>query len=86
MEELIGIIGFSLGASLGASATRGFGEGARPLVRNVLKLGIRAWDATASAGAAMRNQAAAAADGEAAPSTRGRGGRRGPQKIVIARS
>ena len=86
MEELIGIIGFSLGASLGASATRGLGEGVRPLVRNALKLSIRAWDATASAGAAIRNEAAAATDGEATSGTRGRGGRRGPQKIAIARS
>jgi hypothetical protein len=89
MEELLGILGFSLGASLGVSATRALGDGLRPLVRGVLKVGIRAWDVTANASAAVRGEAAAPADAAAStPASRTRSGRRraGPQKIMIARS
>ena len=54
MEELLGIVGFSLGASLGVSAVRGLGEGSRPVLREVIKAGIRAWDGLAAAGNAAR--------------------------------
>jgi hypothetical protein len=84
MEEVLAIIGFSLGASLGVGATRSLGEGARPAVRNVLKLGIRVWDAAASASSAAREQT-----GETPSPAVSTGGRRRasqPQKIAIARS
>jgi hypothetical protein len=87
MEGLLGFVGFGLGASLGVSATRALGEGVRPLVRGALKVAIRAWDATASASAAVREEVAAADEGTA-PAPRNRAGRRRaePQKIAIARS
>jgi hypothetical protein len=87
MEGLLGFVGFGLGASLGVSATRGFGQGLRPLVRGMLKVGIRVREATASASAAVGEEIAAA-DEEPARAPRTRSGRRraGPQKIAIARS
>ena len=87
MDELIGFVGFSLGASLGVSATRSLGEGVRPFVREALKMGIRLWDATGRASAAVREEVAT---GDAGPRTartgRGRRRRAEPQKIAIARS
>jgi hypothetical protein len=80
MEEVLGFVGFSLGASLSVSVTRSLGEGVRPMVRNVLKAGIRAWDAAAGASAAVREELAAAGD-EAAREAGTK-----PRKIVIARS
>ena len=78
MEELLGIVGFSFGASLGIGAVRSLGTGSRPLLRDLLKAGIRTWDGLASAGASLRAQAAEEA-------TAG-GGRRGrAQKILIAK-
>ena len=87
MEELLGIVGFSLGASLGVSVTRSLGEGVRPFVRSALKAGIRAWDATARATTAVREEVeAAGTDESTAPATRGGRRRAAPQKIAIARS
>lgn len=65
MEEVVGILGFGLGASLGAGVVRAVGGGLRPLLRETLKAGItvgegarsamaRAGDAVASATAEMR--------------------------------
>ena len=87
MEEVLGVVGFSLGASLGVGVTRSLGEGVRPLIRRALKLGIRAWDATASASAGVRKEVAAAAE-ETAPTAPARAGRRRAEsrKIAIARS
>jgi hypothetical protein len=87
MEELLGFVGFSLGASLGVSATRSLGEGARPLVRTLLKVAIRAWDATANASAAVGAESAAVGEEAAVePAGRARRRRAEPQKIAIARS
>jgi hypothetical protein len=85
VEELIGFVGFSLGASLGAGLTRALGEGTRPFAREALKVGIRLWDATGRASAAVRQEAASVEAGTA-PTGRGRRRRAEPQKIAIARS
>ena len=37
MEEIIGVVGFGLGASLGAGAVRLVGRGLRPAVRDVIR-------------------------------------------------
>ena len=87
MEELLGFVGFSLGASLGVSVTRSLGAGTRPLLRTALKVAIRAWDATANASAAVRTESAAVGEGTSAePAGRARRRRAEPQKIAIARS
>jgi hypothetical protein len=87
MEELLGFVGFSLGASLGVSVTRSLGEGTRPLVRNLLKVAIRTWEATANASAAVAAESAAAGEEiTAEPAGRARRRRAEPQKIAIARS
>lgn len=90
MEEIIGFVGFSLGASLTIGAVRKVGEGARPLVREVLKGGIRTWDAVTQAGENARESlthlGADGAEGPAAEGARPRKRRPAePRKIVIAR-
>lgn len=87
MEEVLGVLGFSLGASLGIGAVRSIGQGAEPVLRSVLKVGIRAWDAAAGGTAAMRQEMKSAADearAEAAP--RPRRTRSAAQKIEVART
>ncbi|MBV8718255.1 MAG: hypothetical protein JO020_24995 [Chloroflexi bacterium] len=81
MEEILGILGFSFGASMGIGVVRSVVGGSRPVLRDVLKMGIRAWDGVAGAAAAARDDAAPTAE-PAAP----RAGRRraAPQKILIA--
>jgi hypothetical protein len=87
VEEIIALLGFSFGASLGIGVTRSLGEGARPVVRNVMKLGIRAWDAGAAASAAVREEVARPDGAEPSERTgRTRRGSTGAQQIVIARS
>ena len=87
MEEVLGIVGFSLGASLGVGVTRSLGQGLRPFVRNAMKLGIRVWDATGSASAAVRAEVSRAGDETAAARPRARTrSRNAPRKIAIARS
>jgi hypothetical protein len=81
VEEILGLFGFSIGASLGISAVRSITDGSRPIVREAFKAGIRAWDAVNSATSAAR----AAASSEApAPSRRASRRRAQPEKIVIA--
>lgn len=90
MEEVLGFFGFSLGASIGVSAVRSLSDGVQPLLRNVLKVGIRFWDAAASTAASARQEAtdASPADAEARAEAarRQRRNRAKPQKIEIARS
>ena len=87
MEEILGIVGFSLGASLGISAVRSLGQGVQPTLRGMLKMGIRAWDAAAAGGASVREGVGAAADEARAESAaRGRRTRSTAQKIEIART
>ena len=86
MEEVLGLLGFSFGASLGVGAVRSLGEGGRPLLRDALKVGLRAWDTFAAAGAAAKREAGEAvseAGAESQARARGRG-RVKAQKIVIA--
>jgi hypothetical protein len=87
MEEILSFFGFSVGASLGVSAVRALGDGSRPVVREVFKAGIRAWDGLAGAGAAAReNLANVQAETRAEPQTRARRGRQTQaQKIIVAR-
>jgi hypothetical protein len=87
VEELLGFFGFSLGASLGAGAVRTLAGGSRPVVREVIKAGIRAWDGLADVrGAARESLASMQADARAEQAqTRARSRRRAqPQKIIVA--
>lgn len=83
MEEILAFFGFSFGASLGIGAVRTLADGSRPIVREVLKAGIRTWDTVTSSSASVRDAVTAE---QTATQTR-RGGRRRtqPEKIVIAR-
>jgi hypothetical protein len=91
MEEVIGFLGFSLGATLGAGLVRSMGGEGRPMLRQVLKVGIQTWDAVAGAGGAGAGAAqSAGADlvlpGSASTATRARSRRRAePRRIAIAR-
>ena len=81
MEEILGFLGFSLGASLGVGAVRTLADGSRPVVREVLKAGIRAWDALSNPPTSDGEAPAA----EPTPPARRTGRRRGqPEKIIIA--
>ena len=80
MEQILGFLGFSLGASLGISAVRTVADGSRPVVREVLKAGIRAWDAVSTP--STSDEAAAVEPTTATRRTRRRRGQ--PEKIVIA--
>lgn len=76
MEEVLGFLGFSLGASLGVGVVRALGRGLRPAVR-----------AAMHAGRAARDEwQAGVAEARAAPSTppRSRSPRKA-QKIPISR-
>ena len=99
MEELLGILGFSLGASLGAGVVRAVGGGGEPLLRETLKAGIavtetargaveRAGGAIAGATAGVREgledlRAEVIAEREAERT--GRPGRAEPTRIEIVR-
>ena len=83
MEEVLGFLGFSVGASFGVSMVRSVGTGAQPALREALKIGIRAWDGLANAAGSVSQEvrqarADAAAESQAsAPSP--------SRKIVVAR-
>jgi len=49
MEGALGLIGFSLGASLGMALVRTAGIGLRPLVKGAIKAGLAATDAVQGA-------------------------------------
>jgi hypothetical protein len=83
MEEILGLFGFSLGATLGIGAVRSLTDSSQPMMREAFKAGIRAWDALASVTGAAR-QAASPDDQSAAPTRRGGRRRVQPEKIVIA--
>lgn len=97
MEQVLSILGFSLGASVGMGIVRGLGGGARPLLVQLFRAGIAAGEmtriaasragstvsgATAEARESLNDlRAEAAAERETA-----RARRRGPRKIEIVRS
>ena len=81
MEEVLGILGFSFGASVGIGAVRSISDGSRPILRDVLKAGIRAWDAIGNSAQAARGEVARA--GAEAADKRARR-RAAPRKIEIA--
>ncbi|MBV9355170.1 MAG: hypothetical protein JO023_06530 [Chloroflexi bacterium] len=88
MEELIGVVGFGLGASLGAGLVRSLTGGGRSSLRQAFKVGIQAWDAMAGARGA-RSKSTKASElvmpGHEVPATQPRTRRRSePQRIVIA--
>jgi len=94
MEEVIGVVGFSLGASLGMGLIRALGTGLRPVLKGVIKVGLTATDtaqsAASSAGDAMSTardrmrHEATQTDDPAQPVEPH--GQSTPQKIVIART
>src|SRR5438132_14367580 len=97
MEEVLGLLGFSLGASVGMSVVRGLGGGMRPVMVQLLRAGLAAGDtvrgAASRAGGAVTSataearenlgdlRAEAVAERNAARSRRSR-----PRKIAIART
>jgi hypothetical protein len=83
MEEILAFFGFSLGASLGIGAVRTLADGSQPIVREVFKAGIRAWDTVTSTSASMRD--AVTAEQPVAETRRGGRRRTQPEKIAIAR-
>ncbi|MBV9581266.1 MAG: hypothetical protein JO057_22015 [Chloroflexi bacterium] len=82
MEEILSLFGFSLGASVGIGAVRAVTDGTRPLVREMFKAGIRAWDSVSSNSTSVHDEIILP---ESASQAR-RGGRRRsqPEKIIIA--
>ena len=83
MEEILAFFGFSFGASLGIGAVRTLTDESRPVVREVLKVGIRAWDAVARSPAGVSD--AVTAEQTATQPRRGGRRRTQPEKITIAR-
>ena len=88
MEELIGLVGFGLGASLGAGLVRSVTGGGRSTLRQAFKVGIQAWDAVAGAGGARSESARESElvmpDHDASTTHRRSRRRSEPQRIVIA--
>lgn len=87
MEEIIGFVGFTLGASAAVSLVRSIGGGSKPVVREAMKAGLRAWDTMAQAGGAAREGVAslqAEARQEQAQQRAKSRRRTQPQKIAIA--
>jgi hypothetical protein len=82
MEQVLGIVGFSLGASLGVSAVKSVTDGSRSIVRDALKLGIRTFDVVANATNAVRGSVAQASEETAKPRRTRRNA--APRKIEIA--
>ncbi len=89
MEELIGLVGFGLGASLGAGLVRSVTGGGRSTLRQAFKMGIQAWDAVAagaSTGPSQELESDLVLPGSAPPGRPARSRRRSePQRIAIAR-
>ena len=83
MEEILAFFGFSLGASMGIGAVRALTDESRPVVREVLKAGIRAWDAVTSSPAGVPD--AVTVEQTTTPTRRGGRRRTQPEKIAIAR-
>lgn len=97
MEEVLGVLGFGLGASVGMGIVRGLGGGARPVLVQLFKAGIAAGEMTRAAatraGSAMSSATAEARENlndlraEAASERNAdRTPRTGPRKIEIVRS
>ncbi len=88
MEELIGLVGFGLGASLGAGLVRSVSGGGRSTLRQVFKVGIQTWDAVAGAGgvrSGSAKQTELVMPDHDAPRSHPRSRRRSePQRIAIA--
>lgn len=82
MEEVLSVLGFSFGASLGVGAVRSVTAGSRPILRDILKTGIRVADAIAAAATSGRQDAS---EPRVELATPGRSRRRAePRKIEIA--
>jgi hypothetical protein len=88
MEELIGLVGFGIGASLGAGLVRSVSGGGRSTLRQVFKVGIQAWDAVggaSGAGSRSAKESELVMPDHDAASSRARSRRRSePQRIAIA--
>ena len=63
MEGLFSILGFSVGASLGAAVARGLGNVARPLVVGTFRAGLAAGDAARTTVGSLATTVATAASG-----------------------
>jgi diketogulonate reductase-like aldo/keto reductase len=81
MEEILSLFGFSLGASIGIGAVKSVTDGSRPIVREVFKAGIRAWDTVTST---ANSEAVDTAEAERSRARRSGRRRAQSEKIVIA--
>ncbi len=90
MDQIVGFVGFSLGAALASRVVSSFSGGLRPVVRGAMRLGITATDAMAST-VARAGSAVAATAAEARNETRGQTPATrtptdtAPRQIIIAR-
>ncbi len=85
MDEILGIFGFSLGATLGAGLVRTVGGGLRPMLRQGFKAGIAVGDVLGRARdgiAASAAEARANLDDVHAEARAERGARRGPARKI----
>lgn len=80
MEEVLGLVGVSLGATLGFNLVRTAARGGRSVLREVLKVGIGAWESTQATVSAAREEARAERERTASAPRR----RREPRKIAIS--
>ena len=82
MDEILSLFGFSIGASLGVGVVRSLADGSRPVVRELFKAGIRAFDSVGNAASAARESVST--EDPAAQTRRGTRRRAQPEKIIIA--
>jgi hypothetical protein len=89
MEGLISLVGFGLGASLGAGLVRSVSGGGRSTLRQAFKIGIQAWNTVVGAtgaGSGSAKESELVMPDRVAPTTRTRSRRRSEtQPIAIAR-
>jgi hypothetical protein len=88
VEEIVGVVAFGLGASLGMGAVRAAGRGFRPALKEVVKAGVTVTDAVASVTAEAREslsdlkaEAMAERAGKRPPARRSAA----PRRIAVAR-
>src|SRR5258708_5331527 len=61
MEEILAVVGFGIGASLGVNLVKAVGRGLRPVAIDVIRAGLAAGDAVGSAAEQVRSSVAESA-------------------------
>jgi hypothetical protein len=91
MDEILGFLGFSIGAAIATQTVRSFSGGIRPIVRGAVRLGLAATDmVTSTATKATSAVAATAAEARSEMQTQPSAARTppadtAPRQIIIAR-